>query len=259
MIQFDERPQTLACMEVWGGNSRVVRHVQLPELTAWVYSRSTSAEGGGDLHYLSICGQAALTRVVLADVSGHGAQVSLAARLLHALMREHINTWDQTEFVQGLNRSFRGCVTPGSYATAVILGILGSAGKVALTSAGHPPALWYRSSSHAWEWLAEKACAQDCGIEGLPVGLIPETTYHQTLIQLEPEDIIVLYTDGVTDAQDDCGDMLGRDRLMEWAQLAPTDCPAAAGEFLRRRLNEFRRKNFFDDETIIAIKRGSQP
>src|SRR5881296_1010454 len=141
-LDHDEGHHTLACMEVWGGNRNVVRTVELPELAAWVYSKPLGAEDGGDVHYLSVCGQAVLSRIVLADVSGHGAQVSVSAQLLHALMREHVNTWDQTQFVRELNRAFRGCVARGKYATAVILGILRGTGETAFTSAGHLPPLW---------------------------------------------------------------------------------------------------------------------
>jgi len=173
MIEVNQRQHTLACMEVWGGNRCVVRTVELPELTAWVYSEPLGAESGGDVHYLSVCGQALLSRIVLADVGGHGAQVSVSAQLLHALVREHINTWE-------------------------------------------------------------------------------------TLIQLEPDDILVLYTDGITEAQDGFGDMVGRSRLMAWARMAPIDTPASTGQFLLTHLNEFRGAYFTDDETIIAIQRTNK-
>jgi len=255
MIQLDERQHTLACMEVWGTNRSVIRTVELPELTAWAYSKPAEGEHGGDVHYLSVCGQAVLSRLVLADVSGHGAEVNDSAQLLHALMREHINTWDQTEFVRELNRSFRGCVTRGKYATALIFGILRGTGETAFTSAGHLPPLWFRSNSRSWQWLDDDACERNCGVEGLPVGLIQGTTYRQTLIQLQPDDMLVLYTDGVTEAQDGFGDMLGRNRLRAWARMAPIDSPSSTGQFLLGRLNEFRRDNFTDDETILVIKR----
>jgi len=258
MIQVKERHETLVCMEVWGGNRSVTRSIQLPDLTAWVYSKPVGVEDGGDVHYLSVCGQSVLSRVVLADVSGHGAEVGVTARLLHALMREHINSWDQTEFVRALNKSFRGCAARGKYATAVILGILRSTGETAFTNAGHLPPLWYRSKSRTWEWLDDNACLQQCGVEGLPVGLIQSTTYRQTLIQLQPEDMLVLYTDGITEAEDLSGDMLGRQRLMDWARTAPTDKPADTGQFLLRRLNDFRQDNCTDDETIIVIQRGNR-
>ena len=258
MTEVSERQDALVCMEVWGGNRSVVRTIELPGLTAWVYSSSAGADNeGGDVYYVSLCGQAVLSRVALADVSGHGADVSAPAQLLHALMREHINTWDQTDFVRELNHSFRGCVANGKYATAAVLGILRDTGETAFTNAGHLPPLWYRSRSRRWDWLDEEACDGTRRLDGLPVGLISGTDYRQTVIQLEPADILVLYTDGITDAEDALGEMLGRDRLMEWARIAPIDGPAAVGRSLLSRLGEFRRGNPVDDETIIAIQRGN--
>jgi len=257
MIELNERQHALTCMEIWGTNRSVNRTVELPELTAWVYSRPAEGEDGGDVHYLSVCGQAVLSRVVLADVSGHGAEVSGSAQLLQDLMRDHINTWDQTEFVRELNTSFRGRVTQGKYATAVILGILRNTGQTAFTSAGHLPPLWYHSNTKSWEWLDQEACNRNCRVEGLPVGLIQGTTYRQTLIEVRPNDILILYTDGITEAQDGFGDMVGRDRLMTWARTAPTDNPSFTGQFLFECLSEFRQDNFTDDETIIAIQRGN--
>jgi serine phosphatase RsbU (regulator of sigma subunit) len=192
MIQLTERQHALSCVEVWGSNRSVTRTVNLADLTAWIYSRPAEGEDGGDIHYLSVCGQSVLSRVVLADVSGHGPEVSDSAQFLHALMCEHINTWDQTEFVRHLNKSFRGCITRGKYATAVILGIIRGTGEI-------------------------------------------------------------------TEAQDGFGDMLGRDRLLSWACMAPLDDPAAAGEFLLERLRLYRRNHFTDDETIIAIQREDRP
>jgi phosphoserine phosphatase RsbU/P len=258
MVQIEPQQRALACMEVLGSNRSTVQTVELPDLRAWVYSRPMWAEIGGDVHYLSVCGQAVLSRVVLADVSGHGNHVSNSAQLLHALMRAHINTWDQTEFVQGLNQSFRGRIARGKHATAVILGILRGTGETAFTSARHLPPPWYRSKTRNWHWLYEKSCEKKPDIEGLPVGLIPNTKYRQSLIQLEPDDIVVLYTDGITEAQDGFGDMLGRHRLMSWTRSAPIDTPEAMGQFLLSRLAEFRKENLIDDETIIAIQRVSQ-
>ena len=58
--------------------------------------------------------------------------------------------------------------------------------------------------------------------------------------------------------EDLSGDMLGRQRLMDWARTAPTDKPADTGQFLLGRLNDFRQDNCTDDETIIVIQRGNR-
>jgi serine phosphatase RsbU (regulator of sigma subunit) len=61
----------------------------------------------------------------------------------------------------------------------------------------------------------------------------------------------------VTEAEEALGEMLGRDRLMEWARTAPIDGPAALAQCLLSRLGEFRKGSLVDDETIIFIQRGN--
>src|SRR5262249_24186561 len=63
MIAVQEGQHTLSCMEVWGGNQSVIRCVELPDLTAWIYSNPAGGSSGGDVHYLSVCGHAILSRV----------------------------------------------------------------------------------------------------------------------------------------------------------------------------------------------------
>jgi serine phosphatase RsbU (regulator of sigma subunit) len=252
-----EQRYALMCMEVWGGNRGVTRTVDLLDLTAWVYSNPVDGHGsGGDVHFLSVCGNAVLSRVVLADVSGHGTQVTGPAQVLHEMIREHINTWDQTDFVRDLNKTFRGSAASEKYATAAVFGILRETGETAFTNAGHPPPLWYRSKSSTWTWLDEEACAESCRVTGLPVGLIPGTDYRQSLIEFEPDDMLVLYTDGVTEAEDAAGEALGGDRLLEWLRRGPVDSPVVVGQYLVGELNTFRGSHRVDDETIIVVHRG---
>jgi serine phosphatase RsbU (regulator of sigma subunit) len=112
---------TLMCSEVWGGNRKIVRAVRLPSVTAWVASVPLNeGEGGGDLYYMLVCDHDLISRVPLADVSGHGRTVSSIAETLQRLMRENINVWDQSDFMRGLNDTF---VLSGQnkYATAIVL------------------------------------------------------------------------------------------------------------------------------------------
>jgi sigma-B regulation protein RsbU (phosphoserine phosphatase) len=256
MFKQTEHQRALMCMEVWGGNRQVLRTVDMPDLQAWVYSNPLATKSGGDVYYFSVCGREVLSRVVLAEVSGHGADVSAPAEVLHALIGKHINTWDETDFVKELNRSFRNRASNGNYATAIVFGFPRSTGKAVFTNAGHLPPLWYQSGSQSWTFLNEETCDDNCDIEGVPVGLIPGTHYRQNVIQFGASDMLILYTDGITEAENGSGEMLGRDRLLDWFRLAPTDNPAAAGQYLLDRLNDFRSHNPIDDETIIAISQA---
>ena len=65
------------CMEIWGGNQAVESAVSTPGLDVWVYSRPfQGAVHGGDVHYVSLCGGGIVTRMIVADVSGHGESVA---------------------------------------------------------------------------------------------------------------------------------------------------------------------------------------
>jgi sigma-B regulation protein RsbU (phosphoserine phosphatase) len=257
MFERSEQPRALTCREVWGGNRQVLRTVDMPDFQAWVYSNPLATKTGGDVYSFSVCGQEdVLSRVVLADVSGHGSEVSARAEELRALIRLEINTWDQTDFVKELNRSFRNPAPNGNYATAIVFGFPRGTGKAVFTNAGHLPPLLYQSGSQRWTFLNDETSDDNCEIEDVPVGLIPGTNYRQNAIFFGASDILILYTDGISEAENGSGEMLGRDRLLSWFRLAPTDSPSAAGQFLLDRLNEFRSHNPIDDETIIAISQA---
>src|SRR6201986_2036753 len=84
--------QTLRCMEIWGGSNAVENAVTMPGLDAWVTSRPhEGAEAGGDVHYVSLCGGGIITRMIVADVSGHGEAVAEFSDALRTLMGRKIN------------------------------------------------------------------------------------------------------------------------------------------------------------------------
>src|SRR5689334_4344170 len=81
---------TMRCMEIWGGNHAADACVATPGLDLWLYSQPyQGAENGGDVHYVSLCGGGRITRFLLADVAGHGAEVAPMARLLRGLLRKN--------------------------------------------------------------------------------------------------------------------------------------------------------------------------
>lgn len=249
-----EQPHILACTEVWGGNRKVTRSIKMPGLSGWVSSVPVNEKEGGDLHFLSVCDVDLISRVALADVSGHGQEVSHATRILHQLMRENVNAWDQTDSMREVNKAFRKD-GEGKYATAIFLSYHRLIGRLAFSNAGHLPPLWYQAANRIWRWLEEVPAPQSKKISGLPVGLIPGTVYVQTVVTLTPGDILILYTDGITEAENPSGQDLGRERLLDWARLAPTDSPEATGKAIMQRLQSFRGDARLDDATLLVLRR----
>src|SRR6202166_851991 len=106
LIGTSQTPQ-MQCMEVWGGSQLATRAVEMGGLDAWFYSKPFGqAQRGGDVYYASSCATGRITRLLLADVSGHGTSVAATAANLRTLMRRFVNRLDQKEFVRLLNQQF---------------------------------------------------------------------------------------------------------------------------------------------------------
>src|SRR2546428_12508544 len=111
----------MQCMEVWGGNQTADSGVVMAGLDAWVYSKPyANAQAGGDVYYVSSCATGRITRLLVADVSGHGSAVSDTAVQLRSLMRKHVNQINQSRFVSSMNQQFSAMSKAGCFATAVV-------------------------------------------------------------------------------------------------------------------------------------------
>jgi len=253
----ENKSAALQCLEIWGGNNRVSHALELPGLTGWLHSEPTEQSiEGGDVHYVSVCSKGVLTRLALADVSGHGQSAGSVAVLLRSLIHKHIDTWDQSELMRELNNSLSSRVTNSQYASAILFAYYQPTRELVFTNAGHPPALWYHAATKTWDWL-ESGTPLSHVIEGLPLGVIDGTDYVQVAVRLQPDDVLILYTDGITEARNPSGEMLGRDGLLAIAQSLPIDEPARMAEGLIARLQESRGITPPDDDRTFCILRQS--
>jgi phosphoserine phosphatase RsbU/P len=245
----------LACFELWGGNTSADHSVELPGLEGWVYSAPLDpASGGGDVHYFSVCSKGMVSRVAVADVAGHGYQASSMAKNLRSVLQRHTDNWDQSALMRELNDAFLQESVESQYATAAVLGFYLQTEELLFTNAGHPPALLYRAGAKSWELL------HDCtpftvDIEGLPLGLIPGTTYSQTGVRLGPDDLLILYTDGITEARDSSGNQLGEGGLLELARGLRANSPVDVSRSLISGVQAFRGATLsHDDETLVVLR-----
>jgi sigma-B regulation protein RsbU (phosphoserine phosphatase) len=169
-------------------------------------------------------------------------------------MRESISAWDQAQFMQTLNRYLQQTRQDLEYATVSVLGFYRPEGCLAITNAGHHPAAWYHAAKDQWSWIEEKITNTPGGTYGLPIGLIPGTEYFQTQVTLGRGDLLVLYTDGITDSENSVGEQLGRDQLLDWLRGAPSNEPEALGQALLGQLSRYRDGKPSDDETLIVLQ-----
>jgi len=256
VIEEADEVHRLACLELRGGNHLAAYSAELPGLAGWVWCHPLRASPrGGDFYYLSACSHGAVARVVLADVAGHGEVVSSAAARLHNALLQHIDEWDQSTLIRQLNDNFLKGAQRTQFATAFLGSFYSDSGELLFTNAGHMPPLWYRSAAREWSFLYDSTPLSK-EIVDLPLGLIAGTSYTQTAVQLEPGDLLILYTDGVSESYDESGAQLGLDRLLSIAQNLPTESAVAAGKALLAAVGSLRGiAPAADDETVVALQR----
>jgi serine phosphatase RsbU (regulator of sigma subunit) len=203
-------------MEVWGGNETADSAVSMPGLEVFIYSRPyANSQVGGDVHYVSRCGTGRIARLLVADVSGHGAEVSEIAINLRNLMRKFVNFLDQSRFVESLNREFAGSSVGGNFATAVVGTFWAPTQYLVTCNAGHPPPLHFRRALGKWEYLDPASEQSGDGPANLPLGIIEPTRYDAHGVRLEAGDMVLIYTDSLTEARGVSGELLGEKRLLE--------------------------------------------
>jgi hypothetical protein len=208
---------------VLGGNHLAAYSAELPGLAGWVSCHPLQPSlRGGDVYYMSACSQGVIARVVLADVAGHGQAVDTAAGRLRDALVQHLDEWDQSTLIRQLNDTFLKGVEGARFATAFLASFYSGSGELLFTNAGHMPPLWYRAGAQEWTFLFESTPLSK-EIVDLPLGLIAGTSYSQTATQLEPGDLLLLYTDGIREACDESGTQLGLERLLSLARNLPTE------------------------------------
>tara|TARA_R110002096_G_scaffold105855_11_gene232918 strand:- start:916 stop:1779 length:864 start_codon:yes stop_codon:yes gene_type:complete len=243
----------MACLEIWGGNRNAQESFPLPGLDAWLHARAFAGLRGGDIHYLSTCGHAAVLRFAIADVAGHGAEVADIAGRFKELIVKHINKLDQSRLAKSLNEEFLEDNEGGRFVTTLLTSYYRPTGHLVVCNAGHPRPLLYRAATQNWELLDYRIEATLDKLMNLPLGIIEPTDYYQFAIRLHPGDYVVLYTDGFSDIRRD-GRILGEDGLLETVRGVEFDSAAALGRNICAALGmEDPGIERNDDETLLVL------
>ena len=253
----DQTGYQLDCSEVWGGNNIADEVVKLPGLLGFIHSRPAEpATSGGDVCYVSVCDKRLLSRVLLADVAGHGEAARGISTRLRRLVKKYINTLDQSALMREINEAFyKQNEDLAQYATAVVLSHDCRTGELISASAGHPPTLWYRASEKEWHWLHEPTPDSVQKFQGLPLGLVYGTEYEQTHVRLAEGDLLILYTDGITECADKTEQELGYEGLRELLRGLSATPSIGIAPTLVTAVAEFRGSTpRRDDQSVIVLQ-----
>jgi len=149
--------------------------------------------------------------LVVADVSGKGVPAALLMAFLRASLRAatHIGYSPHISMAK-VNYLLWESIERNQYVTA-FYGILdGTNRTLSYTNAGHNPPLLLDAIGNA----------QFMDRGGVPLGIFRDTRYHEYYLTIEPDEVLVLYTDGVTEAMNPSGEEFGRERLANSVKVA---------------------------------------
>ena len=222
---------------------------QLPEVAGWeLYGANfPSRVVSGD--YYEVVPRAEDREVVLmiADVSGKGMAASLLTASLQAFSAGPIEDGlPPDEICVRLSRLLFRRTPPEKFATAFLAVLETATGLLRYTNAGHNPSVIVRAGGEV----------EALGPTGIPLGLLPGARYRAAETTLAPGDLLVLYTDGISEAADPDDEEYGLERIQKVCALHRKDaCPALAAA-LEEDLETFARGvPFADDRTLVLARR----
>lgn len=188
--------------------------------------------------------------LVLGDVAGKGSPAALLMALLLAMLRTLANEDFSPEgLVTRLNQLVYS-QTPGSRFITMFLGILDPvSGELTYVNAGQTPPL-----------LLSGGTATPLATGGMALGMFDAATYSSERCLMDPRDLLVMYSDGITEAENAAGDPFDETGLTRYLERIVSIPIAEIGPRLIGEVARYaQRTKFADDLTVLAVRRLSRP
>jgi serine phosphatase RsbU (regulator of sigma subunit) len=184
---------------------------------------------------------------VLADVSGKGMPAALlSSMVLGALSMEFHSGTPPQEVLNRVNRLLCEKSLPCQFVTLFLL-LLNPHGMGQFISAGHNPAYLFRSTTGRIEELVSDAYV---------LGMFDFASYQSRTLHLYKGDILVVYSDGLTDAQNQQEEMFGEERLLKIIQQEAPSGSHALEQKLLKAIEEFTQgMPQTDDITFVIVEK----
>lgn len=188
--------------------------------------------------------------IALGDVSGKGVPAALVMAVTRTILRfQALNSMSTAEVLKNTNSILYEQVQRGIFVTMFYIIIdLGTSGITA-SCAGHNPALIIRSNG-AVEWL--KPAGSVLGFVG---SKLFDTRIQEVKINLSKDDLLLIYSDGVTEAMNEKQEEFGENRLLYVTLNSSKDEPNKILEKINNELNNFcGQEPQHDDITMVVVK-----
>jgi len=253
IYQLKERMQMKAAMNL----AMEVQQSLLPQKIPEVDGLDIAAhsiycdETGGDLYdFLEICcPDSDQLGIVVGDVSGHGIPAALLMASVRAFIRSRVaHPGEVAEIVTDVNRLVVKDTNETGHFMTLFYAVVDPAEKaLRWVRAGHDPALFYDPVTDKIEELQGR---------GMALGVDGEAVYQENVIKdLKKGQILVVATDGLWEAQNESGEMFGKERLKE---LVRKHAVASAGDLTVATINSLKKfqgnTKAEDDVTLVIVK-----
>jgi serine phosphatase RsbU (regulator of sigma subunit) len=204
---------------------------------------------GGDYYDFILCSDRLV--VALGDVSGKGTSAALLMSSLHAAVHAQVASCRPiTETVGAVNRYLADNTPANRFVTLFYAELDPLTGSLSFINAGHNPPI----IAHDGGALEQLAAG------GLPLGIVPDFDYREGRTQLRPGDVLVAYSDGVTESQNPAGEEFGTVRLQEVVARNLSRSAAGIRDQIEAALTSFAKGTpAGDDITLLIVKRESEP
>jgi len=200
---------------------------------------------GGDYYdYFPI--DAHTSQIIIADVSGKGVPAALLMSATAAALRLEANhDRNMLEQVERLNAEIGAVSDPERYVTLLLAEIDTRKLVIQYVNCGHNPALLFRPNAGTLTRL-NSSCP--------PIGLSPEETCELASVDLLAGDVLVFYTDGVTEAENRLGEEFGMERLSATVRRGSSLSAEDLMRDIHNAAADFCGDDFNDDVTILVVK-----
>jgi phosphoserine phosphatase RsbU/P len=185
--------------------------------------------------------------VALGDVSGKGTAAALLMSSLHAAIHAQADTHDSiVATIQAVNKYLTESIPPNRFVTLFYAELNPELGRLTFLNAGHNPPLIV----HAGGTMEQLASG------GLPLGIMADAEFREGRTQLHPGDVLVIYSDGVSEAVNPAGEEFGPTRLYEVVARNLDASASGIRDRIESALTKFCQGTpAADDITLVIVKR----
>ena len=182
--------------------------------------------------------------ILVADVSGHGVPAAMLASMVKvSLAAQRAHAERPGSVLTGMNKTLFGRLA-GQYVTAAYLFIDAHAGLIRYAAAGHPP--MFRLVRRSLE-------IQEVENNGLALGFFENASYDEIELPLEAGDRLLLYTDGMIEAENASQDFFGPERVKTAVAADAALATEAAADRLLATMHAWSGQPARDDLTIVVV------